>query len=540
MFGDQLICHVLSCRPADLQNHASDWTSSQSTIIRNLTHLHQALEGLHSTPQRMTITDHLLQYIPEFGTTIANLWRTTCGGNLPAALDSGDLCKDQILRLALELYVGLLLPKGSDDFRFSPEIAGPILRHPAHTSVCHQVLEDKDGLSLLFPNQEPFDIEDKHKFFEITSWVRLSTGGGRTIQLASIVENILKSAYDRSLLLDDTSLGAYLLQVSETVEDARSLARGVEVTVPAVIGISNISLGDIELIKFQSGTLLQANSNHQRFLAPRPSAEAVLISRFPLKILEIKKWNSQELQDYQQQADRHEQDFQKWYRNLRDSVDNVRFTLLCSSMRQLYLAARQESYALLDPLEHAPSLQWDYVASVPTGRMTVTPNQMDLIEYWDATLNRTPHSLKIAIRRLLTAVTERLDPIDGLIDAVMAWENLFSSTPETTMRVCGALSKLLESDPSKRKQLFRELKGIYTLRSKLVHGADTEEPAMRAMLEKRDRAISVGIDAMRKVFEIPDFPAMKSSDRSDTLLLYMSESLLETPAVEAVPISSNN
>ncbi|HET6707345.1 hypothetical protein [Amycolatopsis sp.] len=528
MFGEQLLCHVLNCQPEDLQNPASDWTTSQSAVISYLTHVNQALRDHHSTSQRMNITEHLLQYITETETTLANLWRTTCGGTLPAIPESDDLCKNQILRLALDVYVGLLLPKDPNNFRFSPEISGAMHRHPAHPTVCHQILEDKDGLSLLFPDQEHSDIEDKYKFYEMTSWIQVSTGSGRTTQLATFTENILKSAYDRSLLLGDTSLGAYLLQVSETIEDARSLARGNEINVPAVIGISNISLGDIESIKFLSGTLMHANSNHQRFLAPRPSAGTVLISRLPLKIIEIAKWDSETFQDFRKQTDQHEQNFQKWYRNLRDSVDNVRFTLLCSSMHQLYIATRQESYTLLDPLEHAPNLQWDYVASVPAGQMTVTSNQIELIEHWDSTLNRTPHTLKIAIRRLLAAVSERLDPIDGFIDAVMAWENLFSSTPETTMRVCGALSKLLESDPSKRKQLFRELKNLYNLRSKLVHGADTEEPAMRVMLEKRDRAISVGLDAMRKVFEIPSFPAMKSSDRSDALLLYMPEGLSET------------
>ena len=81
------------------------------------------------------------------------------------------------------------------------------------------------------------------------------------------------------------------------------------------------------------------------------------------------------------------------------------------------------------------------------------------------------------MRRLLKAAGERDDPIDVLVDAVVAWENLFGSKTESTFRVTAAVATLLEpSDKEQRDVLQKELSGIYDRRSRLVHG-DPVRPA---------------------------------------------------------------
>jgi hypothetical protein len=133
-------------------------------------------------------------------------------------------------------------------------------------------------------------------------------------------------------------------------------------------------------------------------------------------------------------------------------------------------------------------------------------------------LKRHPKRLGIAVRRMLSAVVERMDPLDGFIDAVLAWENMFSGRPETNLRVCGAIAWLLESeDYERRTLLFRELKDLYTKRSQLVHGAIETVTNAGAC---RDRAVRVAIECMKRLYADDALLQVKdSAERSSMILL---------------------
>ncbi len=59
------------------------------------------------------------------------------------------------------------------------------------------------------------------------------------------------------------------------------------------------------------------------------------------------------------------------------------------------------------------------------------------------------HSIDVAVRRTLSAVRERSDPEDALIDAVIGWENLFGhgESAEVGFRVTTAIARLLHPTP---------------------------------------------------------------------------------------------
>lgn len=59
--------------------------------------------------------------------------------------------------------------------------------------------------------------------------------------------------------------------------------------------------------------------------------------------------------------------------------------------------------------------------------------------------------LKVAMTRTLRAMTERQDPNDRLIDAVIAWESLFGATNESTLRVSSSLARLLHPSGERRE-----------------------------------------------------------------------------------------
>ncbi|MFE6801525.1 hypothetical protein ACFVEN_07560 [Streptomyces sp. NPDC057681] len=124
-----------------------------------------------------------------------------------------------------------------------------------------------------------------------------------------------------------------------------------------------------------------------------------------------------------------------------------------------------------------------------------------------------------APQRLLRAMTEREDPVDALVDAVIVWESIFGTHSEITFRVCASLAKLLCVTLEERLAFLKKAKGVYTMRSKIVHGASDIRPERTN--EARDEALRVAIQALRALTQDrPDLLSLRSgSERSDRILL---------------------
>ncbi len=152
-----------------------------------------------------------------------------------------------------------------------------------------------------------------------------------------------------------------------------------------------------------------------------------------------------------------------------------------------------------------------------------------LIQWCDLVKERYDQTIAIAVKRIIGAILERVDPEDSLIDAVMATENLFGhgGTTEVTFRVTTAMALLLEPDPAKRAARRRELGKIYDVRSKVVHGAEIT-PAMDLVKRKKE-AIEAAVQVLRMLFaERPHL--IPQRDRGMRLLLGTAD-----PSVDPVP-----
>jgi hypothetical protein len=171
--------------------------------------------------------------------------------------------------------------------------------------------------------------------------------------------------------------------------------------------------------------------------------------------------------------------------------------------------ARVALRTMLDPFRRAPLMQWSSQVFTPSPIAGLGQDALTRVQEWAEKAKDHPKGLGIAMRRTLSAVSDRIDLLDGFIDAMMAWENMFSGSPETNLRVCGAIAWLLEPDDyERRRQLFDELKDLYTKRSNLVHGA-IETVADRIAVESIRRLCTDD-----KLLRIKD-----SADRGGVILL---------------------
>jgi hypothetical protein len=155
----------------------------------------------------------------------------------------------------------------------------------------------------------------------------------------------------------------------------------------------------------------------------------------------------------------------------------------------------------------------------PAAVRPLTSQECIETERWARVLNeRYDRRLEVAMRRLVSALSQRIDPADRLIDAVTAWESLFSAEQEASLRVTAAIAWLLEpeSEP-KRDALQSEANRIYGLRSSVVHGRARDETEV---YEGGWRATEIAIQALARLLEgRPELIPVDSVDRSRRLLL---------------------
>ncbi len=125
------------------------------------------------------------------------------------------------------------------------------------------------------------------------------------------------------------------------------------------------------------------------------------------------------------------------------------------------------------------------------------------------------HSVRVAIRRCISAFAERETADDALIDLVIALESLFGGPGELTLRISTAVAWLLGSNATERAEIQRDAKRVYAARSKLVHGDELGDDEAR---ESQQRAETLLLDSLAELFSkrtdlVPD------SERAGKLIL---------------------
>ena len=128
---------------------------------------------------------------------------------------------------------------------------------------------------------------------------------------------------------------------------------------------------------------------------------------------------------------------------------------------------------------------------------------------------------QIAFDRLHLILSERRHPIDAIIDGVIAWESLFGEERDTSFKVCGSILKLLK--PKNKKEFYKKLTNVYSIRSRIVHGGESDPFDNPSEAEKTKNFVcNVARDCLVKLIdEHKDLISLKSNERCRKILLDM-------------------
>ena len=483
----------------DSQSPPEELTPEQSATLELLG---EALpfDMVQSVPDfatRFEIAWRLGAYVPEYGGSWAVAIRRASGGSIDPT-ESTDPVVAELLQQLRDVYALMLLPSSMP--AFGPDLSAALYGHPSRLSFEESVQADED-LARLFPHETASAGRSG-------SYIGPNRGGG--IQLWGLPGQLLRVALDWARLDSPTPrLGEVSERLTLVVDLVRHVARGETVAIPARIALTGVRLPD-EITGFDIGrSHLRKRDDRDAWLTDFTGTAGKLTTTTPDgQTVEIDYGGDVVIEttmDYRIHLGELEtSDWPKELSALRQSLDHtieaIRLALALTPSSDEPILVLPSWVVTMDPLGHGPNIGWQNTQRnsklIPR---QLTSTQVEQWRSWSERLIASKMSnIEIAVRRVLLAVGERQMPEDVLIDSIMAWENLFGAHQETMFRVCGSLAWLLTNDVGERKTLMKELKDIYGLRSRVVHGSASLKPSDSTAPQ---RALEIAMDALRVIFK---------------------------------------
>ncbi|MFF1927300.1 hypothetical protein [Streptomyces sp. NPDC058228] len=517
-FGEDFVRYVLNIAESESLDAIEE--RAPHSVLNTLSSL--ALQSVHTGFIDVNIISagQLAAYMPDAGTSLVQVLRKKCGGSATEKVsETGDPVLCSLFEIARDIWpVYLMSPpriaKGAGFFMANP---GGVVQHPKKSEAARRFMVDP-SLSKLFPPRGDGEQKAPQLFMESAEWV-VNVGSSGTRQIVGVLSGLIFDARLRVALKGQTLTYKRLTEsLVHSLATLRSLADGKVVDVPAVIGLSGINVADDHSIRFTDGVLRGARPEERSLLLNGSgSPGAVYETTYPVRILSVDRTEPRD-PDWGKSFRKYRARIEESARSFEYSLDKVRLALLLCSDEGALLAPKEESRLIVDPVNMGGSNYWFTSEHTPANSELPADKHLEVIAMYDVIRKKHPESLNIAMKRLLSAVSSRWDSNDALIDALIAWENMFGTRTETTFRVTASLAKILEGETERRLELQRELNKLYSVRSSMVHGAKEPDPDTAA--RNRERVIRVAVDGLRALYhERPELLALPPEERSKKVLL---------------------
>ncbi|XBB68015.1 hypothetical protein ABFU82_01535 [Nocardioides sp. WV_118_6] len=521
--GEEILRYLLAL--SEDQQIADASSPERLTVLNHLQGIHaRALVDSQGDTSNaaFTMAAHLTSFRPELQSTLANFFRSSCGAprHEPAAVE--DPVLDAMQRLMIDTWPAFLVKIPQRDFQaLSQSAMSGIFRHPAAIEACRAFVADPD-LSKLFPNAPSLQHETSLGIASMGiygTWFS-NTGALGSRQLIQVISSTISDARFRVVATGrQLTVTALVNELNTSLAALRRLAAGEAVEVPAHVGLSGVILPDGLTIELAVGRLRAVSESDHEILNDLGRVTCVLSTSFALRFVQAEPIVLEDETAYIEAWRRTEPAARKAHREFQDRIDQARLALLLASDGETFLATHEVSRHVSDPAAQFGYSSWDGTRHTPQ-QQRVQPEQAVDAARWFTTVREVhPESLDIAVSRILRAATARWDGSDAFIDAIMAWENAFGSSSETTFKVTASIAKLLRpTQPTEREHLRKELAALYGKRSSLVHGSKELSP--EDARRHSTRAIAIGLDVLRSLYTSrDDLLPLQSDKRSVHLLL---------------------
>ncbi|MDZ5447922.1 HEPN domain-containing protein [Micromonospora sp. 4G57] len=523
VFGNEFVRWVLNAEASPMA--ADALTPEQNEAVEELARLAAPMHETPPLPGRwaaFVVISHAYEVIAAL--------RARCGATV-LDLDSDDEVEQILIECVARIFPALVLAAPpQDSFSIGVELTSAAIEF-AGERLGMALLRDA-ALRRLFvdpvsPESGEIDAAALDRIIANHWWA--SAGGGtafpRIVAGQLVAFGVLRASFDPRPTIDDA-----IRYAREGLRIARELATGKTAEIPVIVGLSNVAFSTQDTIVDTPWGSLQVPGAIGRALlhAPGPASarqhrdvSLAWVTSSQENLVRIAyRWPNDQDDHPKSWWAKYSQQVANATAQVNDGIGRLRFSMLLASEPGTIAAAAAESRVALSPLTMVTTLPLGATGPLPTPEAVISKDTAEMIKSWsESVAAQHPASLDIGLRRILSAVAVRLDVLDGFIDAVMCWENMFGAANDTSFKVCGSLAKLLEPDDDEARQvLFARLVKLYDTRSKLVHGA--KEPRADAAVSLRDDAVDIALRAFRAAYSYPGLLSLKDSvQRSKRVML---------------------
>jgi hypothetical protein len=415
-----------------------------------------------------------------------------------------------VLPIARDLYPLFFLPTvpGMPVPGLTPPITYPLYQHPRrqafedaanNDAVLHRLFTEDDGTP-----------ERQLRLYR-------STGIAGGIQLALLADGVLRVAWKAAARTSRVpSLAQFAEAIIAELAAARAALIGPVISIRSYIGLAGLRIPEGRTIELPWGVIREVAAGDDSMIPN--GLRGKLQTNTPEGPIVIDYAGDCVLQmdvPYQVLLARPNEPSEPWpldlisVRTADERLQTIRIALLLSSERPPMPIVVGTWRSFLDPLAiGARGTSWSDPRRLPP----ITPVALSEVEvdswaHWTALVDEAPaQGIEVALRRTLLAAAERADAVDALVDAVIAWENLFGSrSGEPPLRISSSMAWLLGDSAAGRAEVRKEVGRLYALRSDVVHGNRPLKP--KEASDGRLAALRLTVEALRRLF----------SDRKDLL-----------------------
>lgn len=492
--GDELILHTLGREQSEELDvdHLDPAELESITVLCSILEQYRLMASQQNLPLSLVLSS---VNTPIEQDVILNTVLRLREEELPNGEDFGS----RLSRVARRAFVHYLIVSGqrSQDSVHSWGLFPPI-EHREQVILARDLMED--------PRMSPLaDLVDSETDPLMTSvWLSESIGSGGSVQPIMLPGTILQNAY---LIYRMRGLRGYT-GYRQCVDEALGLlftAVTGKAQAPVLLVHCGISLEQVGVQNFGKlwlrpwdyhlDTLVPAEARPSQIISENQPVRLGFLSSLELEVTYEMSASAPSLED---------PDIDLWphFRELHRKLDKQTHQLALSAFLALdaeRAAGIKESMRLIMSPFRFGGFSFDEQSSQLSSAVADDRSVKQWLSWFETVSTTDARAVEVGLDRLIKAVVHRKDPIDAIIDAVISWEALLGDPQgELRFRISTAMAAILAKNEETRKELAKEVKYLYDLRSQIVHGG--KHPSSQEAMEKSKRILELSRSLMREAY----------------------------------------
>lgn len=491
----------------------TEFTAAQKNIVFNIeSELSSIRRVIVSSPEVFGGAPDDVQAEAHFQNTYPHLffgYRMQVGGTILHE-NSADLLASEICKIALRVYPSLLIQLHRKKFNDSESLSLSVSRYVTGESTDYYkaFTKDRDFNDLL---KSPI----KNQPVEFTESVRLFSSSGRqnTFQICSFPTRIIQSAFVICCMRGHVSSLQVQLTIEKLVESNRKAIRGEKAEVPVFFGLNGLGFESRAELCIDSDTV-HSHSGHCYDLLPKGVKPAFLNDQLTGLVVEMAAPLSVTASSRPTISGTN--DYNHWRRAADSKVSNLCTAIMLSAEDYRNAIPERSWHYITPPFFDAPIIERLNMHGASDNIMFIKllgETERKSISEWTTKLGLLESRTRTALRRIQTGLTERVNPADGFIDAIIACDGVFGkgSKTELSFRISLTMACLLEPPGQSRLNLQKEINKYYGERSSIVHGSkDTDKLSYADLRERQERVVHLFLSCLRVL--LAKYPDLLSAD----------------------------